>query len=305
MSGRGSPIGATELPPPPAVPSDPSVEPRRPSSVRLALFGVAGAVVASGLAVLLALQLAKPDIPAEAFAGPRDLSDAPATIAAVEGLRAQEGTWTADPESWRVSLSWQPVEGAARYLISRDGRRLEEAEDARFVDDTVTPEGRYRYEVVAVDADRNRSKAALVRVRTARLPKAAARVQGRWLLRLKVQSSNIFTGGGRILVTFTPDCRQGPCAVRWGFEDAGNTGTARNDGASYSGSGSGGFLTLDCHGGVVSSTVTLEFRVVTAHTVSKAWRATEIAGKVTESVPSLSNCLSARNIWTFTGSAQG
>ena len=179
------------------------------------------------------------------------------------------------------------------------------SEEAEFVDDTVTPEGRYRYEVVAVDADRNRSKPARVRIRTGPLPAAAARVQGRWLLKLKVQSSSIFTSGGKILVTFTPDCRQGPCAVGWSFEDAGNTGTARNAGPRYEGSGSGGFLTLDCHGGVVSATVTLDFRVVKAHTVRKAWRATEISGTLTESVPSVSNCLSARTVWTFTGAAQG
>jgi hypothetical protein len=197
------------------------------------------------------------------------------------------------------------VEGAAGYLISRDGRRLDEAEHARFADDTVTPEGRYRYEVVAVDAEKNRSKPARVRIRTGPLPEAAARVQGRWLLKLKVQSSSIFDSGGQIPVTFTPSCRQGPCPVAWGFEDVGNTGTARNEGARYEGSGFGGFLTVDCHGGTVSSTVTLEFQVVRAHTIREAWRATEISGTLTEQVPSVSNCLAARNVWTFTGSAQG
>ena len=169
----------------------------------------------------------------------------------------------------------------------------------------MTPEGRYRYKVVAVGADRARSKGTFVYVRTRSLPAAAARVQGRWILRLTVESSSIFTTGGRILATFTPECRQGPCDVGWRFEKVGNTGTARNHGANYEGSGFGGFLTVDCHGGVVSSTVTLEFTVQKAHTVGKAWRATEISGTVTESVPSVSNCLSAKNVWSFTGSAQG
>lgn len=304
MSGRGTPIGA-ELPPVPALPPDPADVPPKPSFARLFLLGLAGAIAASGIAVILALQLAKPDIPAEAFAGSPDPSNAPEAPAAVEGLRAEQGRWTGDPDTWRISLSWQPVEGAAGYLISRDGRRLDEAEGAEFVDDTVTPEGRYRYEVVAVDADRLRSKPARVRIRTGPLPEAAARVQGRWLLKLKVQSSSLFSGSSQILVTFTPGCPQGPCAVGWSFEDAGNTGTARNAGAGYEGSGSGGFLTLDCHGGVVSATVTLDFRVVKAHTVRRAWRATEISGTLAESVPSVSNCLSARNVWTFTGAAQG
>lgn len=305
MSGRGTAIGATELPPVPASPPVPADVAPKSSWVRLLVVGVAGAGVASGIAVLLALQLAKPDIPAEALAGTTDATDAPETPAAVEGLRAEKRRWTADPDSWRVELSWEPVEGAVGYVISRNGRRLDEAEGAAFVDDTVAPEGRYRYDVVAVDADRNRSKPARVRIRTGVLPSAAARVQGRWLLSLKVRSSSIFTSGGRIVATFTPACREGPCPIGWSFEDAGNTGTARNDGARYQGSGSGGFLTLDCHGGVVSATVTLEFRVVKAHTVRKAWRATEISGTLTETVPSVSDCLSARNVWTFKGSAQG
>lgn len=312
MSGRGPAIGATELPPPPAVPSHPSAHPSaqpsgappKPSYARLAYLGVIGAIGASGLAVLLALQLAKPDIPAEAFVGAPGPSEAPAPPA-VEGLGAEEGRWTADPDTWQVSLSWQPVEEAGAYLISRNGHRLGRVEDAGFVDDTVTPETRYRYEVVAVGADRARSKGAFVRVRTRSLPAAAARVQGRWILKLTVESSTIFTAGGRILATFTPECRQGPCDIGWRFERVGNTGTARNHGASYEGSGFGGFLTVDCHGSVVSSTVTLEFRVLKTHTVGKAWRATEISGTITESVPSVSNCLSAKNVWTFTGTAQG
>jgi hypothetical protein len=124
-------------------------------------------------------------------------------------------------------------------------------------------------------------------------------------LRLKIRSSTISAGGGRLIVTLTPTCEQGPCDVEWAFRDVGNTGTATERGATYSGSGSGGFLTLDCHGAVVSATVTMEFRVVTARTVGSAWRATEIAGELTESVPSVSNCFAARNVWTFTGSVQG
>ena len=304
MFGRGPPIGATELPPPPpAAPLHPSEIPLKPSYGRLAYLGVIGAIGASGLAVLLALQLAKPNIPAEALVGAPGPSEAPAPPA-VDGLRAERGRWTGDPDTWRISLSWQPVDEAVAYLISRNGRRLDRAEGTGFVDDTVTPEERYRYAVVSVDADGARSTRAFVRVRTRSLPAAAARVQGRWILRLTVESSSIFTSGGRILATFTPECQQGPCDARWRFEKVGNTGTARNHGANYEGSGSGGFLTLDCHGGVVSSTVTLEFRVLKAHTIGKAWRATEISGTVTESVPSVSNCLSARNEWSFTGSAQ-
>jgi hypothetical protein len=308
---KGATIGATELPPPPGVPSDPSADPsaqppevpRKPSYARLAYLGVIGAVGASGLAVLLALQLAKPD-PAEAFAGAPGPSEAPAPPP-VEGLRAEQGRWAADPDTWQVSLSWEPVAEAALYQISRNGHRLARDRQAGFVDDSVTPEARYRYEVVAVDADGGRSKASFVRVRTRSLPAAAARVQGRWILELTVESSSISATGGRILATFTPACRQGPCDVGWRFARVGNTGIARNHGADYEGSGFGGFLTNDCHGSMVSSTVTLDFRVLKMHTIGSAWRATEISGTITESVPSVSNCLSAKNEWSFTGTAQG
>ena len=293
------------LPPPPALRPEPADAPAKPSVARLLVLGLAGAIVASGISVFLALQLAKPDIPAEAFARTTNPSMAPDGPAPVQALRAEEGRWTSDPDSWRISLSWRPVDGAAHYVVSRDGRRLGVAEGATFVDDAVTPDSRYRYEVIAVGDDGNVSKPGRAGIRTGRLPGAAARVQGRWLLKLKVESSSIFTSGGRILVTFTPSCRQGPCAVGWGFEEVGNTGTARKDGARYHGAGSGGFLTLDCHGAAVSATVTLEFHVQEAHTVGKAWRATEIFGRLTESVPSVSNCLAARNVWTFTGAAQG
>jgi len=279
--------------------------PPKPSYGRLVVFGLVGALAASGVAVLLALQLAKPDIPAAAFAGEPRASDAPEPPPAVEGLRASRGRWTADPDSWRVSLSWRPAEGAVRYLVSRGGRPLDEVTEPRFVDESVTPEGLYRYQVVAVDVDSDRSPPSRVRVVTGSLPKAAARVQGRWILRLKIRSSTISQGGGRVVVTLMPTCPEGPCAVGWAFRGLGNTGTATAQGATYSGSGSGDFLTLDCHGAEVSATVSMEFRVVTAHTVGTGWRATEIAGELTESVPSVSNCLSATNVWTFTGSAQG
>ena len=279
--------------------------PPEPSYTRLLLLGLVGAIVGSGVAVVLALRFAAPDIPEEAFAGAPVPSTAPEPPEAVLGLRAEEGRWTGDPDSWRISLTWQPVEGAVGYVISRDGRRLDDADAAEFVDRTVTPEGRYRYEVVAFDADRNMSMPSRIRIRTEPLPREVARVQGRWLLKLRVRSSSIYSTGGRVVVAFTPTCRQGACAVGWSFEGVGNTGTTRNDRASYEGSGFGGFLTRDCHGGVVSAAVTIDFHVEEAHTIRDAWRATEISGTLTESVPSVSNCLSARNVWTFDGSAQG
>ena len=266
--------------------------------------GLLGAAGASGIAVAVALLLAGPDIPSEL--GATTPQPSASDLPAVADLRIErDGRWTGDPDTWSLSLTWTPVEAASGYVVSRDGHRLGRTEEAEFLDDEVAPENRYRYEVVAVGSDRGASPPSSARIRTEALPDALARVQGRWVLALKVQSSSISAGGGRILITFTPKCERGPCPVDWAFEEPANTGTARNDGARYQGSGVGGFLTFDCHGLTASSTVTFEFRVEQAHTVRDAWRATKIAGTLTESVPSVSNCLSARNVWTFTGTAQG
>ena len=292
-----------EPPPPPPAPSDDVT--LRPSSARLVLGGVLGALVASGIAVLVALQLAKPDIPASALATSPSPTDAGHAMGSVEGLRAGQPRWSADPKTWRVTLEWQAVDGAVRYVISRDGRRIGDVETPDFVDVDVTPDDRYRYEVVAVDDGGNRSEAARTSLRTDELPKDAARVQGRWLLKLKVQSSTIGADGFQAVVTLSPTCRRGPCDVTWDFARVGNAGTARRDGAAYEGTGSGSFFTLGCHGETISSSVSLSFRVEKARTVGSAWRATSISGTITESVASFSNCLSARNVWTFDGAAQG
>lgn len=298
-------MDTTDLPPSPfEPPPNPDVQ-LRPSYGRLLLGGVAGAIVCSGIAILVALQLAKPDIPAGADGRSGTATDEPETrLAAVAGLRAEQGRWNANPDSWRVTLSWQSVDGAAAYVISRNGRRLDRVEATDFVDDSVSPLERYRYEVVALDAEGNASKPARTKIRIDALPTELARVQGRFLLNLKVQSSTIGIGNGRVVVTFEPTCAVGPCTARWEFEQ-GNTGTVQRDAAAYEGSGSGSFLFRGCHGEKISSAVTLEFRVEQARTVGRAWRATRISGTLRESVGSFSNCLAATNVFTFKGSAQG
>jgi hypothetical protein len=296
-------MDVTPLPPDPPEPTPENAVPRR-SSTRLLVGGLVGAVVSSGIAVLVALQLAKPDLPVDTL-GAATPSEQPEQIPAAEGLTAEQPRWTEDPTSWQVTLAWEPVEGAERYLVSRDGRRLDEVQGTEFEDRSVTPDGRYWYEVVAFGADGARSKAARTTIRTEALPKDAARVQGRWLLTMKVQSSSIGQGGGRFVVTLSPTCRTGPCDVRWRFARVSNTGTARRRGASYEGTGSGSFLTQGCHGETISSSVTMRFDVDEARTVGSTWRATVISGTITEYVASFSNCLSARSVWTFEGAAQG
>ena len=297
-------MDTVEPPPLPLEPPPPPDIQLRPSYRRLVAGGLLGAVAASAVALLLAVQFAKPDIPAEAFAGAPTPSEHAAKAPPVEGLRAEQGRWTADPETWRVTLSWRAVDGATGYLVLRDDRRIGRTGAPTFVDRKVAPETHYRYEVVATGAGGARSKPALLRFETRSLSKADARIQGRWLLNLKVQSSNIGAGSGHIVITFSPTCERGPCDVRWQFFDAGNAGTAERSGAGYRGTGYGSLMTRDCHGGTTSAAATLEFRVEKARTVRAQWRAVSISGTLTESVAAVSNCLSARNVWAFTGAAQ-
>ena len=314
----------TASPPPPAEPSsgsewgsgfatssEPATDapgrPARPRYGLLVIVGIVGALVAGGAAAALAMQLAKPDIPPEALAPQSPTGPEAPAVAPVGDLTAEQGKWDGDPSSWQITLTWSAPAGEPdHYVVVRDGKALEEVDEASFVDPNVTPQTAYAYEVVAVAPDGAESEPVEVRIKTGKLQAADARVEGRWILRLTVQSSSIGAGGGPMIAFFDPMCDAGPCDVTWRFRNGGNTGEARAAGAKYHGTGTGSFFTLDCHGNRISSTsVTLEFRVIKAHTLGKAWRATKIKGSLTESVPSVSNCLSARNVWTFEGEVQG
>ena len=258
-------------PPPPGSSFDTSapdsVPPPRSRNGTLLVGGLLGAVVCGSIAILIAVRLAEPDVAAAATPSASPAVTRPESVSGLAVERA--GRWTANPDSWKLSVTWTPVEGATEYLVSRDGTQIGRTEESSFVDGEAEPESRPAYAVVAVDAEGDRSTPTRVRYRSRPLPDRFARVQGRWLLTLRVESSSIGAGGGQIVLTLSPTCPVGPCSTEWTFQGVGNTGTADRRGSSYRGTGSGGFLTLDCSGATVTSTVTVEFRVRQAHTVGE------------------------------------
>lgn len=293
----GEDMEPTDWPPRPPAPAPRLGARATRGSLGFAGFGVAVAIAGIATAAVISL----PRTPAT-------VQPIPARTAAVElaELEASVQRWTGDPRTWTVELTWI-VSGneVDHYTMTRNGKKLDQqVEGTSFVDSDVVPKAVYHYEVVAVDPDGNASRPGTATVRTSALDKADARMEGRWVLTLKILSSTIGAGGGIIVVTFDPRCNRGPCDVRWAFARTENEGTAARRGRSYMGVGRGSFLTRDCHGDPVSSTVTVDFRITKALTIGRAWRATKIAGTVDEDVPAVSNCLSAHTRWTFTGEVQ-
>jgi hypothetical protein len=290
---------------PPASPVPSAAPDRRPRTRTIVVLGIVGALIAAGIGTAVALQLAEPDIAPSALQPEPSPTLGPRPDA-VTGLAAEADRWTAEPGPWAVMLAWdEPSDAVDRFVISRDGERVGSATQPTFVDEDVEPEGRYRYEVVSVVAGRSSAPSRLS-FQADPLPLTDALLGGRWVLRMSIESSSIGAPDTRMLVRFEPGCDVGACEARWSFTGRGNTGTATRSGVGYSGTGSGSLFTRDCHGGTVSATsVTLDLTIVEAHTIGDVWRASEIRGTVRESVPAVSNCLSASNTWSFRGEVQG
>src|SRR5437016_3313199 len=58
-----------------------------------------------------------------------------------------------------VRVFWNPLVGARRYEVLRDGGRIGEVDSAatHYTDTAIVPDRSYRYEVVAIDSAGNRS----------------------------------------------------------------------------------------------------------------------------------------------------
>lgn len=198
-----------------------------------------------------------------------------------------------------VRLSWTPPADGASVLgfgIYRDGVLLQGVggDQTSFTDDDVKPAKTYTYEV------RTRTGGAVSEPVSAELrvpvpPLAAARVVGDFAVTAKTVSQSGYSTyeTPTFVWHFSPRCRTGACAVGWRDEgrDHIHARLAR-EGARYEGRYSGPFL-AECNGTAMTSTVTLALKVARARALAGEWRATKLAGTLSNSEVAQLGCASS------------
>jgi len=230
----------------------------------------------------------------------------PGPPGAVAGLKAaQPHRWDPNPKTWKVTLSWRaPASGSPvdHYEVARDGRTIERNVDASpFTDDHVEPGAAYRYRVVAVTADGQSGKAANAVVKTKKPSLEDARLDGHYLTRFTVTSSNVgATGVLPIVVNFTAKCGHGACDSEYERVGRDGSGVLQRKGAAYAGTVSAQFQLRTCHGSSVDESLAIALHVTKAGVVHHEWRATAIEGSMTESL-SASGCITGVNHWDIAG----
>jgi hypothetical protein len=70
------------------------------------------------------------------------------------------GGLRAEPSDGQVTLRWERVEEVSRYEVLRDGQHLDYTDEPQYVDASVEGGTRYRYSVVGLDGDGERSEEA-------------------------------------------------------------------------------------------------------------------------------------------------
>ena len=203
--------------------------------------------------------------------------------------------------SFKVSLDWSKGAGdphPANYLVYRDGSLQDTvaADETKYVDETVIPGTKYRYKVVAADAEEQDFPvgAPSVKAKTPPAPPSTARLEGIFNVRFTETSKFGFAGSAPLIRTlgfkFKPTCTEGPCdtdlvVLRFqGFRTE-----LELSGDSYRGSASvHGFSR--CGSVSTSSSVSLIVRPSEAGEDGGEWRVTEIAGTISIRVASQLGC---------------
>jgi hypothetical protein len=205
-------------------------------------------------------------------------------------------------DGFNVVLSWSAPSGSAKiigYEIRRDGSLLRSvsSDETTLTDADVRPGKAYTYEI------RSRgngavSEAASTDVEIAVPPLSAARVEGDFSVNAKTVSKS---GYSRFATPsfgwhFRPKCAEGACNVVWRdvFEKAVHA-TLKRKRARYTGDYKGFFL-IKCRGTRSISSVHLVLKVEKARAIGGEWRATTLAGTVTNSEASQFGCVSARAV---------
>jgi len=245
-----------------------------------------------------------------ATASPTASATSSTASVALAGLSAdQPSTWSANPEGWRVTLSWDAPDDVTidHYEVDRDGRTIaKDVSGTRFTDEGAEPGSTYRYQVRGVDVDGTATAPDAVDVTTGSPSPADARLEGAFVMKLHITSqSGLQSGahGGGIVFLFAPRCHAGPCDVAWSRRGSSGSGILQRSGAAYAGTVRAPFLVHSCQGGVIDETLVFHLRVSEGAAFHGAWRASKIDGTLDESATA-SGCVTARLSYRFTGFAQ-
>ena len=279
--------GELEFPSPPLGPIE-EQEQRSPKRSKLV---VAGAVLGSLLLIV--------GVIAFVLRGGEDASeptgDEPAPVA--EQAMAVPQDLDTSPRSFSVTLRWTVSEGSLEALVLyRDGKRLATVgpSTSTFVDDTVLPAVRYRYQIESV-SEGERSPKEAVSVKTPAAPAAMARLDGTYAIDANATSAFGYQGSPEDFSTgwrFRPVCKRGRCKVNWkDAQGLGLAGILERTGARYEGTGTARLAT--CGNVRSTGTFTLRLEVVRAASVRGAWRATKLVGTFVERSPAQLGCVAS------------
>lgn len=282
----------TSIPPPPQ-PLGMDAPGGRPTRSRWLLVAIVAVVIALGAVGLTAVVAGDGDGPGDLAIPTSQTPSPPAELSAAQDLDAKA-------RPYRVVLTWatpSTLPERAHYEVRRDDTHVGDVDPPthRFVDDDVVPGERYRYEVRVVTSDGTFSDPAVVRVRTPLPPIVEARLQGTFDVKSRFTAKSGYGNydapgfGWR----FRPKCGDGPCDVALAdiLHDELRI-TLRRSGGTYRGTYTGKF-TLACGNTDIVSSVTLELRVATASVIDGSWRATRLAGTLSQRESSQLGCSSS------------
>jgi hypothetical protein len=133
-----------------------------------------------------------------------------------------------------------------------------------------------------------------------------ARLTGGFLMTLRVvKQSGLLKpiSGGSAMWVFKPQCKKGPCTVRWSVRKIGSKGTLKRAGVAYSGGARTPANIRSCHGAANKERVVVHIHVTDAARSKGNLLATKVAGTMTEKNAS-PGCKTSMAKWTVTGVAQ-
>lgn len=222
---------------------------------------------------------------------------------------SQPRVWGASAAAWAITLTWQAPSDVSidHYEVTRDDAPLaDDLSEPTYRDTDVEPGATYTYSVVGVSADDvpTRPAAATVKAHTPAL--RDARLEGSFLVHMKVAASTGLTAeprGGSLMFVFDPRCGTGACSAKWRVRSHDPSALLSRHGGGYRGNAHGSLLLRGCTGGSINETINVQALIVGAGPVRGAWRATSVRGSLHESGKA-PGCTAASITWTFEGVIQ-